>query len=814
MRANPPHLRAAYEALQFLDARPEALRTLSRGEWEDLLARWDFVRLTIPLRHVCGAELPDWVRSRIEENLARNAQRFERIKSVYAAAAGALHAAQAEHVVLKGFAQWPSCLPHPGSRSQSDIDLYCPPPSLERARDALAALGYRPEMQNGRYADHLPAMALPTEWRWRGDFYDPEMPVSFELHFCFWNTETLRLAPTGLEQFWERRVERRVDSISFPALNCVDSLAYGALNCLRDLLRGTPSAFQVYELAWFLHASAEDAAFWEGWRAGLDPALRRFAAISFRLARDWFACRLPREVAMEIGRLPPRVLHWLEQCAEPLRSRHLHPNKDGMWLHLRLLESKADRRDILLERLFPTRPPARQADRASADAGQPEGSRLQPIGARAQYLARVAARLVHHAALLPATLWRGASLWLSEKGLSRGFWNFFAVSFLYNLGMFVFFILFNLYLLDRGFHDKFLGLATSATALGSVAGTLPFGLLAHRLGLRKALIFCLGIVPLVSAGLVVIRPAPALLTLAFIAGAVSTLWEVITIGAVAQLTNDGNRSFGFSLIFASGIAVGILGSAAGGAMPGWLVALHPLMSAARAKQWALLAGCGLAAAAVWPALRLRFAPPPPREKKFCPGSPFLYRFLAVIGLWSLVTGAFSPFFNAYFSEHIRLPLRGIGWVSSLSQLTQALAMLAAPLVFRRFGLVNGIVYTQVAAAVSLAGLAGVARAGPATGIYIGFSAFLWMSQPGIYSLLMSRVAPEEQTGASTLNFLVIAVAQAIAAAAAGASFERFGYPVVMVATAAVALTAALAFRFLLGGRGAATAGSFRQVPNP
>jgi predicted MFS family arabinose efflux permease len=77
-------------------------------------------------------------------------------------------------------------------------------------------------------------------------------------------------------------------------------------------------------------------------------------------------------------------------------------------------------------------------------------------------------------------------------------------------------------------------------------------------------------------------------------------------------------------------------------------------------------------------------------------------------------------------------------------------------------------------------------------------AFQWMSEPGMFSLLMTRVAPTERSGASALNFLVISSANAIAAAAAGLSFARFGYPVVLAAIAGLALIAAFLFRTLLG----------------
>jgi predicted MFS family arabinose efflux permease len=65
---------------------------------------------------------------------------------------------------------------------------------------------------------------------------------------------------------------------------------------------------------------------------------------------------------------------------------------------------------------------------------------------------------------------------------------------------------------------------------------------------------------------------------------------------------------------------------------------------------------------------------------------------------------------------------------------------------------------------------------------------------------MNEVTPAERSGASAMNFLVIASANAIAAFAAGSAFAHFGYPAVLTATAVVAFIAALLFRLLLGKR--------------
>ena len=105
----------------------------------------------------------------------------------------------------------------------------------------------------------------------------------------------------------------------------------------------------------------------------------------------------------------------------------------------------------------------------------------------------------------------------------------------------------------------------------------------------------------------------------------------------------------------------------------------------------------------------------------------------------------------------------------------------------------GIVFTQVAAAILLFTLA--ASAGPlaATASYICFSAFQWMNEPGLYSLLMNMVPTEARGGASASNSLVMSSSQAIAATLAGGAFVQYGYPVALRGIAVIALIAAALF---------------------
>jgi hypothetical protein len=425
-----PSIRSSVlDAMSFCSPRPEALRTLSDAEWLALLTNWETARLTLLLRQTCGDELPDWVKSRVDVYLSDTALRFERIKTGYSNVAKALACADAEFVVVKGFTLWPGYAEHPRFRPQNDVDLYCPPESIFRARDALSALGYEPsEVGEHLPKDHLPAMVRKTQWEWRGNLFDPEIPVSFELHSCFWNETVMHFCPSGLDQFWSRRGERRLDGICFPALNPVDNLAFTSLNVLRDLLLGSPAAEQVYGVARFLHTNANNDRFWTEWRELHDDSLRRLEAISFRVAFDWFACRVSESVQEEINRLPTAVQIWFQDFGNSLRNSRFPRNKDGLWLNLALVESFTDKMAVLARRLvnFPLKVPSfASLNIRDSSRGVTSGPR-HALGKTVKYLGWFLSRVIYQLKLLPTTLGRGIRYWLSTKTAGRQFWTFLA----------------------------------------------------------------------------------------------------------------------------------------------------------------------------------------------------------------------------------------------------------------------------------------------------------------------------------------------------------------------------------------------------
>lgn len=405
--------------------------------------------------------------------------------------------------------------------------------------------------------------------------------------------------------------------------------------------------------------------------------------------------------------------------------------------------------------------------------------------------------------------WNRPSAWLREKSLSRDFWVFFTTAFFYDAGFAVYVFLFNLYLSDFGFRERAIGLVGGAFALGSLLGMLPAGVLAQKLGLRRMLVFCFVAAPLMSVMRTLWMSETAQIGLGFLAGLAMSAWGVCFLSSVGRLTNEKNRASAFSLIFSVSIGTSALGGLVCSYLPKWLRMAGITMRAADLERLILLAACGIAFVGLVPALRLRITsqsgeeasadirPSPQSWLRHWKLNPFLVRFLPLMALWSAILAAFTPFANVYLARDLHIPFTQIGLIFSATQVVQLCLGLLTPLVFRLLGLINGIVATQIAAAVALAALAGARNEGVAVVFYLTFSAAQWMSAPGLYNLLMSETPDKERATAAAMTLFCNSLVGLVATTGAGILFTRFGYPPVLLGIAALAITVAILFRILI-----------------
>jgi len=403
-------IRTVLRSLSFQRDNSDVLRSIPEDQWTELLALTDPARLTLPLAIRCADALPPSVRSRVRKDLANNAVRRAGLVEAYRELAGALRERGVEFVVLKGLAQWPFYCDDPRHRPQYDIDLYCPAESIAAAAECVAAAGYRPVHRDRDATDHLPAMVRPSPWRWRGDYYDTEIPITVELHYRFWDPATEGFGVFGAGGFRARRTVRNVEGLAVPALHPIDNLTYSTWHLVRHLLRGDLRLYHVYELAHFLHRTAGDDLFWNQWSDPAPPSERVAESIAFRLAVEWFECGVNPRVREYVASLPANVDRWFALFGFSPALALQSPNKDQLFLHLCLVPRLSDRLRIAARRIFPLTPPhyvlhANVPSRSLSIA-------LRRALFRAGYIVR---RGIHHLRTLPPLL-RSAWRWWSWRG--------------------------------------------------------------------------------------------------------------------------------------------------------------------------------------------------------------------------------------------------------------------------------------------------------------------------------------------------------------------------------------------------------------
>ncbi|HEX3437048.1 MAG TPA: MFS transporter [Pseudacidobacterium sp.] len=408
-----------------------------------------------------------------------------------------------------------------------------------------------------------------------------------------------------------------------------------------------------------------------------------------------------------------------------------------------------------------------------------------------------------------ASFWRNPSAWLRQKNLGRGYWIFFSAAFFFDAGFAVYFFLFNLYLLDRGFNEQAMGWIGGAMTLGSLVGTLPAGELSRRFGVRPLLIALFLTAPLTNAMRAIWVWEPAQIGLAFLTGMAMSSWGVCFLPAVARLSTERNRASAFSLIFSVSVGTSMLGGIVCGYLRQWLEMAGIMMQPVEVKRLILLASCGIALLGLFPVLRLRVPSPSQDEeaqhflkerRRWLDAwrlDAFLARFLPLMALWSAILAAFTPFANVYLTRDLHISMTKIGLVFSTVQVVQLCMGLLTPVIFRTLGLLNGIVATQITAAVMLALLSSTVNEKLAIGLYLIFSAAQWMSSPGLYSLLMDKTPDRDRSTAAAMTMFSNSLAGSLATAGAGVLFTRFGYPHVLSGLAVAALSIALLFRVFI-----------------
>lgn len=379
-----------------------------------------------------------------------------------------------------------------------------------------------------------------------------------------------------------------------------------------------------------------------------------------------------------------------------------------------------------------------------------------------------------------------------------------------NLGLGVFTLLFNLYLVHIGLHEDFIGLfnAVTTVAIGVVA--LVMGMLINRLGSWACITYGTAFFLLTSV-LVTLSGNPAvLISLAILNGAGTAFLTVPTMPYLMEWASIESRSTVAALAFSLNSLSLMLGSLVGGWTPRVLslVAGLPVGTTANYRS-TLLFGIALAMLGLipmWSLRGLRRGERPrvrPLARQAAPRIPRQARrqvrqdtalFVAVGLLMSLGAGAVIPFYNVYLSNLGARPAQ-IGTIFSVANAIAALLGLLAPLLAGKLGSLPAVFLVRLAPAPAYLLLALNPRVGIAVAVQILRNTSGNMGWP-IDSTFIAEVLPAEaRANAYSLRSAAWNLGYAAASFVGGVVIVRVGYAPTFVC---YALTMALSVSLFVG----------------
>ena len=363
----------------------------------------------------------------------------------------------------------------------------------------------------------------------------------------------------------------------------------------------------------------------------------------------------------------------------------------------------------------------------------------------------------------------------------------------------IFAVAFNLYLLEGGFRESFVGQAISLNGLGMALASLPAGLLADRWGRRRCLILGAALDAVAQFARATFIGPEIILAGSFVAGVGQALLAIAAAPFMTEHSTPRERTHLFSTFFAATLLAGVIGSILGGEIPAWLARLPGPLRAdgLHAFRGALWVGALLNVAASLPLLRLgRLEEPTISHAAGGAGVPERRR-LIPIGLNAFLIGAGAglviPFMNLYFAKRFGCSSSQIGVFFSLAAVFTAAASLLGPALARRFGMLRTAIAAQVLSLPFLVTLGAENRLAVAVGAFWIRATLMQASTPLVQTFVMEALPPSLRARSASLITLVWNCGWAFSATASGIIIQRFGYHVPFYITAVLYGTAATIF---------------------
>jgi len=273
----------------------------------------------------------------------------------------------------------------------------------------------------------------------------------------------------------------------------------------------------------------------------------------------------------------------------------------------------------------------------------------------------------------------------------------------------VYFLLFNLYLVQIGFREDFIGVL-SFVQMGAIAiGAVPTGHLSRRYGNRNLLLWGTAMLGLASLAQTWVTQAWLLTAFGFLGGIGLAMRIVTYTPYIANNTTSAERTLVFAANSAAMSIGGTLGNLIGGQLPAIFQALFPSnsngvivsfrLSLAIGAILSILAVLPMALAGEKTDYSSQSAPearPTDRPRIGPPQRKDMLAFVMTIVLFSAGSATVAPFSNVYFNRVLSLSASTISFVFAVSSVLAAIGTLGASSLASRLGKVRAMLVTRMA----------------------------------------------------------------------------------------------------------------------
>ena len=347
-------------------------------------------------------------------------------------------------------------------------------------------------------------------------------------------------------------------------------------------------------------------------------------------------------------------------------------------------------------------------------------------------------------------------------GFNRNVKLFLAQIFIMGIYSGIYGVVFNLYVLDRGFGMDFLGLLLSVSLLATSLASIPAGMLCDRFD-RKKLIVGSSVFSGLAMLPLFLSPSPSIM---LASSALSGMLGTIAIVCATPFLTDNCERDEAVHVFSSSSALTwaamVIGSALGGMLP-MLLPLLPLQASRYqvtlvASMLLVFGGCALLLFLKDTKCVVKKRNSPLLNWKI-PSADTL-KFTSISIIIGIGAGMIVPYFNVYFTKFIHASVFQTGLIFAVANVFMVAGFIVIPHLAAKIGRARSAVITQAASLPFLIIMAITTNILAASAAYIMRMFLMNMASPAQTSLQMEVIHPEERGFAvglmSTGNSMAVA----------------------------------------------------------